>query len=86
MISEDPSWEEMLQDCVQWRMWALPDPNLPFLLQLMIVKLFNATGVFAVVPIQRIIMSGRRIIPIPVDIHRENFASLSYIKFTRLIL
>jgi hypothetical protein len=34
MICEDPSGKELLQDCIQWRVWALSVLNLPFLLQL----------------------------------------------------
>jgi hypothetical protein len=34
MICEDPSGKELLQDCVQWRVWALSVLNFPLLLQL----------------------------------------------------
>jgi hypothetical protein len=34
MICEDPIGKELLQNCVQWRVWALSAFNLPFLLQL----------------------------------------------------
>jgi len=32
MDCEDPTGKELLQDCVQWRVWALPVLNLPFVL------------------------------------------------------
>lgn len=32
MVCEDPTGKELLQDCVQWRVWALSVLNLPFVL------------------------------------------------------
>jgi hypothetical protein len=34
MICDDPSGKKLLQDCVQWRVWALSVLNFPFLRQL----------------------------------------------------